>query len=76
MQTAGSDMKAQAAIYAPDPARRFRIEVDADGQPFTWTGPAANEAQAFRQAAEVLASEFPMVHANRVRLVACVEVAP
>lgn len=64
------DMGAVAAAAT----RRFRIEVDADGSPFTWTGPAASEAKAFRAAATQLADEFPMVHVDRIRILSCVEV--
>ncbi|HEX7890307.1 MAG TPA: hypothetical protein VF522_13180 [Ramlibacter sp.] len=55
-------------------ARRFRIEVDADGQPFVWEGPATTEATAFREAATQLVDEFPMLHVDRLRVVSCIEV--
>lgn len=61
----------------PDAARmrRFWIEVDADGAPFTWTGDAVSEQAAFRCAAHDLAVKFPNVNTASVRLTACIEVA-
>lgn len=55
--------------------RRFRVEVDAGGYPFTWTGQAVNEQAAFRCAAHDLAVKFPNVEAESMTLTACVEVA-
>lgn len=69
------DFRLNMDAVAREARRRFRVEVDADGQPFVWEGPAASEAKAFREAASQLADEFPMVHVGRIRVLACYEVS-
>lgn len=64
--------KAQAAIQAPA-GRYFRIECLAAGAPYNWQGHAANEADAFGQAAEAMVQELPWVHAREVKQTACLE---
>lgn len=54
--------------------RRFRIECQAAGSVFTWTGDAENEADALRRAASAMVANMPWTHAREIQATAVVEV--
>lgn len=55
------------------PLRSFWVEIDAEGQPFTWKGQAVTEAAAFTCAMHDLERQYPTINRQAARMVACIE---
>lgn len=55
------------------PLRSFWVEIDNEGEPFTWQGDAVTEAAAFKCALHDLERFYPTLNRDAARMVVCIE---